>query len=193
MSKKYFSIGALPGSLLMWLILINELVVFAGLIIAARIFKYRESGLFTVSLTHVSQTSLLEATLVLLIGGFFAAEFIRAYKMKQNRYGLLTLLAAIASGCYFIIHKYQDLSLLASQGFDFAKDDFWLYYWSIMSFHFVHVIIAVGMLIYLLFCFINSELKSKKDLHFFESGVLFWHLCDLIWIMIFPLYYWRFL
>lgn len=175
----------------MWLILINELVVFAGLIIAARIFKYRESELFTSSLTQVSQTSLLEATLVLLIGGFFAAEFIRAYKKKQNRYGLLTLIAAIASGCYFIIHKYQDLSLLASQGFDFAKDDFWLYYWSIMSFHFVHVIIAVGMLVYLLFCYINPEIKSKKDLHFFESGVLFWHLCDLIWIMIFPLYYWR--
>lgn len=175
----------------MWLILINELVVFAGLIIAARIFKYREGELFTGSLSHVSQKSLLEATLILLIGGFFAAEFIRAYKKHQKSYGILTLIAAIASGCYFIIHKYQDLSALASQGFDFAKDDFWLYYWSIMSFHFVHVIIAVGMLVYLLFCFINSNIKSKNNLHFFESGILFWHLCDLIWIMIFPLYYWR--
>lgn len=194
MNKNRFSLDNLPGSLLMWLILINELVIFGGLIIAAKIFKHREPTLFTSSLDLIDQKSLIFSTVVLLIGGFFAAEFIHALKNQQRRYGLFNLMGATACGMFFLIHKYHDLGKLSQSGLNFAKDDFWLYYWTIMGFHFVHVIVAVGILVFLLWSFIRAHFQRKTDLEIkdYESGVLFWHLCDLIWIMIFPLFYWRF-
>ncbi|UXR63850.1 hypothetical protein EZJ49_12330 [Bdellovibrio bacteriovorus] len=191
MIESKLSLQKLPGTFLMWLILLNEFLVFAGLIVACALFRVREKDLFLSSAKHLNLQSGITATLFLLAGGYFAAEFIKYSEKKRSKRAVAGLVAAIGAGFLFLHHKWQDLGALSTQGFDFARDDFWLFYWGIMTFHFAHVLVAVGILLYILFAYLKNEKESEESSRFFASGVLFWHLCDVIWVMIFPLFFWR--
>lgn len=191
MIENKLSLQRLPGTFLMWLILLNEFLVFAGLILACALFRVREKELFISSTRNLDLHSGIKATLFLLAGGYFAAEFVKYSEKAGSKRAVAGLVAAIVSGVLFLVHKWQDLGALSARGFDFAKDDFWLFYWGIMTFHFAHVVVAVGILSYLLFVYLKNEKQSEENSRFFSAGVLFWHLCDVIWVMIFPLFFWR--
>ncbi|MNL38814.1 Cytochrome c oxidase subunit 3 [compost metagenome] len=65
---------------------------------------------------------------------------------------------------------------------------FFTLYWILTGFHFLHVVLGMVILGWL------AE-RCRRGLYHadnrsgFESGVLYWHMVDLIWVVLFPLVY----
>ncbi|KHD87513.1 MAG: hypothetical protein OM95_14190 [Bdellovibrio sp. ArHS] len=187
--KKY-NPERLPGSVLMWLIVVNELLVFVGILGAFILYQTRNSEEFIKGQASLSLSHGVISTVSLLVAGFFAAEGIRLLHAQKISIARIHFLLAALLGIYFLFHKWQDFAQKWSLGFDFVANDFWQYYWLTMGFHFVHVLVGVGILFYLLVrSFPSASTSEDLTVKDYESGVLFWHMCDLAWILIFPVFY----
>ncbi|MCL4857036.1 MAG: cytochrome c oxidase subunit 3, partial [Flavobacteriales bacterium] len=75
-----------------------------------------------------------------------------------------------------------------SSGIGFTHNTFFTFYWLMTGFHYVHVLFGVGLLAYMQKA-ISNEKYNAKNMFDVESSATYWHLCDLIWILIFPILY----
>lgn len=88
-------------------------------------------------------------------------------------------------GLVFLIVKFTEYQLKLSSGITLSTNTFFTFYFLITGFHAVHV--ALGILIFVIFI---QKIKSQKlKPEDFEAGAAFWHMCDLIWLIIFPFIY----
>lgn len=186
--RKY-SLDRLPGSVLMWLIVVNELIVFIGILGAFLLYQSKNSEEFLNGQANLSLNHGLISTVCLLIGGFFAAEGVRYFHFNKKSRARVHLLLAALMGTYFLFHKWQDFRQQWARGNDFVANDFWQYYWLTMVFHFAHVVVGVGLLVYLFARSFPKQDLPELSVKDYESGVLFWHMCDLAWILIFPVFF----
>jgi nitric oxide reductase NorE protein len=63
-----------------------------------------------------------------------------------------------------------------------------MFYFSLTFFHFMHVVLGVGILGILLFK-LRAGAYGSRDAHGLETGAVYWHMVDLAWIVLFPLVY----
>ncbi len=176
-----------PGSLLMWLIIFVEVLTFSMLVGLASRFRYLEPQAFQEASIHLKPFDGLVMTLSLLLSGFLAAEVVRFFFQGNSRKSLYYLGFSILSGCSFVVLKFQDFSHKVQLKLTIEVSDFWQYYWMLMAFHLMHVLVGLIILIWL---FLGIYRNKIEDAEFsVRGGILFWHMCDLIWLIIFPLFY----
>ena len=61
-------------------------------------------------------------------------------------------------------------------------------YFMMTGLHALHVTVGIGILSTLYFWIKSGRLKPDHPI-FFENAGLYWHLVDVIWIFLFPLFY----
>ena len=88
-------------------------------------------------------------------------------------------------GFLFLALKSIEYYFKIEAGITIGYNTFFTYYWLLTLFHLVHVI--VGLVI--LFVVSRSLIKNKTNLEDFEASAAFWHMCDLIWLLLFPVIY----
>jgi nitric oxide reductase NorE protein len=121
--------------------------------------------------------------LILLTSSWLAAKAVilrGAGNIKRARsliYGAATL------GVFFGCSKAIEYGIKFSKGIYLATNPFFTYYFSLTGIHLVHVL--VGVLVLIRF---GRTMESSPSA-FLESGVCYWHMVDLIWVILFPLLY----
>ena len=90
---------------------------------------------------------------------------------------------AIAGGLAFLGLKGVEYADKIAHGQTLGSDPFFTWYWLLTVFHLMHVL--VGLVI--LGCLLRRLSTIKGD--DFEAGGVFWHMCDLIWLLLFPILY----
>jgi len=182
----------LPGGLFIWLISIHETLLF---FISLAIFKYQKSTdvfLFNKESSFLSLSQGTLYTVILLTSGWAIAEAQQQYTnpIKTNsRNGQKYHLLGLMLGILFLGLKFFDFIDKIKLNKNFGDNAFWTFYWFLNSFHFIHVLIGAIFLGYLLL-----KLRKKneiKDLELFSSIAIFWHACDIIWILVFSSLYIR--
>ena len=182
----------LPGGLFIWIISIHETLLF---FISLAIFKYQKSTdliLFNQesSFLNLSQGTLY--TVVLLSSGWAIAEAQLQYS-KPNQStgwnGITYHLLGITLGMLFLGLKIFDFIDKIKLNKKFGDNAFWTFYWFLNSFHFAHVLIGMTFLILLFFKL--RKTNEPKDIELFNSIAIFWHACDIIWILLFTSLYIR--
>lgn len=78
------------------------------------------------------------------------------------------------------IEYYQKMEAGLTIGFD-------TFYWMLTLFHVIHEV--VGLVILFSVHIALSKKKSNLKLEDFEASGTFWHMCDLIWLLLFPIIY----
>ena len=61
---------------------------------------------------------------------------------------------------------------------------FWSYYFIMTGFHGLHVVIGAVVIF-----IVMMGARKGKNLHRVEIAGLYWHMVDLIWIFLFPMFY----
>ncbi len=177
-----------PGGILIWIIISLELVTFAAGLIAFVVTGQSERELFAHSQTLLDRNVGLINTIVLLTGGWFMANSIHSIRGNLTRASAFWMFAAAATGLVFLVLKCVEYSAKLSAGHDLGSDSFFTLYWLLTGFHFLHVALAAGILLVL-----SAKVrrgKYSKDSHLdLETAASFWHMCDLIWLLIFPVVY----
>ena len=177
-----------PGGILVWLIVFLEILTFgAGL----GVFLYqsgKNEAVFEASRNSLNQPLALVNTVILLTGGWCMANGMVALRRGTIHSARKWIAAAIGSGIGFLLIKSVEYSAKIQHGIGFGDDVFFTLYYALTGFHSLHVLAAVVILLYL-WRGIGRERYTRDDHFDVESGGIFWHMCDLIWLLIYPVIY----
>ena len=178
----------LPGDLAMWFFILAELTVFAILILAFAVTQMFNPQLFGESRAALDSSIGLALTLSLLTSGLLAALAVEQVRQARQGRAALLLLAALASACVYVVLKLNEYGHLAGLGLGMEHNTFFTLYWILTGFHFLHVLLGMVILGWLAERCRRGAYRT--DTHSgLESGVLYWHMVDLVWVLLFPLVY----
>lgn len=172
--------GQLPGELLMWVLILSEIAVFGAGLIAFLAVRLTDPAGFAEAQSHLHRTGAAANTLVLVTSGWLAALAVRAAEAGQLRRLRLLLAAAIAFGAVFLVLKGTEYADLLAQGIGTETHAFYTFSYLLTGFHAAHVL--AGMILLALV----GWLATPKAV---ETGAAFWHMVDLVWVLLFPVIY----
>jgi cytochrome c oxidase subunit III len=182
----------------MWLFLFTELCLFAGLFIVYSVYRYLNHEAFHQAAKQLDVTIGTINTIILLISSMTIAMSISAVQYKNKKHALLFLSATMLLGLVFLVNKYFEWASKVSHGIypgsatlsEYGQGDvlfFGIYYFmtGLHAFHIIVGLIFIGFIMY----YIKKDKIKHDDYIVLENGGLYWHLVDLIWIFLFPLFY----
>ncbi len=185
--QNYRHIGYPPGGILIWVIIMLELGTF-GLGIAAIIYYGRiEPEVFTAAASHLNRGIGTVNTTLLLISGFWMAKSVEAIKAGDRRQTVRLLIFTISGGLAFSLLKGYEYAEKLKAGITLGGNMFETLYWLLTGFHLIHV--WVGMVILTIMVLRIRKLPDYAHAGDLESAGAFWHMCDLIWLFLFPSLY----
>jgi nitric oxide reductase NorE protein len=178
----------LPGEEGTWIFILGDMTVFAllfGVYIDAR---SKDPLLFDRSQAILHQTYGAINTLLLLSSSLMVVMAVRAIRHGVPNIAPRLFAGAFACGLGFSFMKYLEWSEKLKDGIKPATNDFWMYYYILTGLHFFHLILGMAVLV---FCFVQAKKPqlSVRQFAFVEGGACFWHMVDLLWIVLFPLLY----
>ncbi len=182
----------------MWLFLFTEVLLFGGLFVLYSTYLYKYPQDFHTGGKQLDVFIGTLNTVVLLLSSFFVALGItyiqRGEKKLAIRYTLLTIIMAFG----FLINKSIEWSAKFHHGIypnsehllemPHGEQIFFGLYFVMTGLHGIHVIIGavvMGVMVWLM----KKDNINKDDFVKLENAGLYWHLVDLIWIFLFPLFY----
>jgi len=177
-----------PGGILIWFIIILEMLTFLGAIIAFKYYQSLTPQLFAESRQLLNPLVGTINTVVLITSGLFMAYTVQNIKHNEVKKSQRHILFALLLGVVFLIIKGLEFNHKAELGIDLSYNQFFTFYWLMTGFHFIHVLFGVGLLGYMYFALGRGAYSSDDSLDI-ETSAAYWHMCDLIWILIFPVLY----
>jgi nitric oxide reductase NorE protein len=176
----------LPGEGSMWLFVLGDMVIFAVYFIIFMVERTRQPALFLASQQHLNQTIGLIDTLVLLVSSLLVARAVLASRSGAYRAAMRFTVGGFACGVLFIMIKLYEWSAEIRHGYTLPKNDFFMFYFMLTGVHLLHVLLGL-----LILGIVYRELRDPnlRRISTVESGATFWHMVDLLWIVIFALLY----
>lgn len=177
-----------PGEPGVWILIFGEMTVFA--VIFASFLYYRSFDVagFTAAQAHLSKPIGVANTLLLLTSSLFVAKGVQATRAGDNRLAPRLFVAALACALGFIGAKGFEYAELFAQGIAIDSQLFFSFYFGLTILHLGHVVIG-SILLALLISATRRPLARPTHFAMVESAGCFWHMVDLLWIVIFPLLY----
>jgi nitric oxide reductase NorE protein len=178
----------LPGDLAIWFFILAELLVFAVFFLAYAFARARNVALFNESQLTLDLNAGALNTVLLITGSWFVVLAVQATKRDATQAATGWLAAAMACGFGFLIVKIVEYSAKFGAGINLSTNTFYMFYISLTFFHMMHVILGMIILGVLLVKTRQGAYGSREH-HTLESGAAYWHMVDLVWIVLFPLIY----
>ena len=176
-----------PGEPGLWVLLFGDMLVFTvffGVYLTKR-GQHRE--LFAQSQDALNRNLGAINTLVLLTSSLLVVFAVHAQRSDRLRpLASRLMLGAFGVGSLFVVIKAIEYHEKVSAGITPGTDEFFMYYFVLTGLHLAHVVIGLIVLLALSRLARNPE-PSKSHFAFVEGGGCFWHMVDLLWIIIFPL------
>lgn len=182
----------------MWLFLYTEIMLFGGLFVLYAAYYARFTGDFVAGGKTLDLFMGAANTVILLTSSFTVAAAITAIQQARKQLASLLLGATALMGVVFLVNKYfewghkfetgiypgSEVLTAGPQG----KNVFFGLYYVITGLHGVHIVIGLALLLFSLAWVLKGRVTSER-FALLENAGLYWHLVDLIWIFIFPLFY----
>lgn len=178
----------LVGDLAVWLIILAELLAFGILFLSYAFARALDVALFNASQSTLDLNSGAINTALLITGSWCVVRAVQAIQHNASAVSARWLLAALACGSGFVAIKCFEFSAKAEAGLDLSSNTFYMFYFLLTGFHFLHVLAAMVFLTILLVK-TRAGHYGSHDHHAIETGAAFWHMVDLLWIVLFPLVY----
>lgn len=182
----------------MWLFLYTEIFLFGGLFVLYAVYFARYTGEFVAGGKELDRLFGVINTVILLISSFAVAASITAVQRNQQKRTLAGLGVALICGLVFLINKYFEWRHKIDNGIfpgsekladgPEGQNIFFGLYYMITGLHSIHIIIGMVLLLVSLVC-VKIEKITPTRFALLENSGLYWHLVDLIWIFVFPLFY----
>ncbi len=182
----------------MWLFLFTELLLFGTLFIVYGVYLHDFNWQFRLGSASLSIPIGTVNTVILLTSSLTMALSIAALQRsrKGRSIGLMwiTILFAVA----FLVIKTFEWSAKFAHGIYPGSDHlleltkgenvFYGLYFTMTGLHALHVIIGIGLILFAMKRVSGERTTPERPLLLENTG-LYWHLVDLIWIYLFPLFY----
>ncbi|SMP07058.1 cytochrome c oxidase subunit 3 [Shimia sagamensis] len=175
MSDQTSVLDELPGDLMIWVLIVSELLVFGAGLLAFLGMRAMDPVGFAADQAQLNRVAGAANTIVLVTSGYCAARAV-----QSARHMRLWLTGAIVFGVVFLIVKWLEYAEKARLGIGIETSDFFTFYYLLTGFHALHVVAGLAIFGLLM------RWHTPRNL---EAGTAFWHMVDLIWILLFPIIY----
>jgi nitric oxide reductase NorE protein len=176
-------LSSLPGNPMMWILILGELAVFGALFVGFAVARALDPVTFNASQAHLDGLLGGLNTMVLVTSGWLVAIAVqrRASNPSVSNPGHRpAMFGAMAFGAVFLAIKVVEYADKIGQGFAPETDMFFQLYYLMTGFHALHVVMGLIIL---------GIVTWRDSLENMETGAAFWHMVDLIWVLLYPLVY----
>jgi nitric oxide reductase NorE protein len=178
----------LPGVDGVWVAIGADSVIFAILFGSFMQARLQDPAVFEASRHTLNMHLGGVDTLILLTSSWSVALAVQAMKRDQIDREPRLLLGGAVTGLMFVVSKSIEYFEKFAHGITPGTNPFFMWYFTLTGIHLLHVIFGTSLLTYL---WIRSRRGTYDHLHRAvpESVASFWHLVDLLWVVLFPLLY----
>ena len=188
-------VGARMG---MWLFLFTELLLFGGMFILYSVYRFKYPDAFHLAAKDLNTIVGTFNTAILLTSSLTMALSITAIQRNKKTLSLLFQFITIVLAIGFMVNKFFEWSAKFHHGIYpgsetlLAKEPgeiiFFGLYYVMTGLHGLHVIIGMVLIAFMM-RFTSKGIITNESYVKLESAGLYWHLVDIIWIFLFPLFY----
>jgi cytochrome c oxidase subunit 3 len=181
-----------------WLFIFTELLLFGGLFITYTVYRYMHHEAFHLAGQELDVTIGTINTIILLISSATIAMSITAIQQKKKKLSLFFIASTIVLALVFLVNKYFEWGAKFEHGLypgseyleqlGFGDILFFGLYFFITGLHAFHIIVGMVVLGFMYY-YVKIDRLTFDNFQLLENGGLYWHLVDLIWIFLFPLFY----
>jgi nitric oxide reductase NorE protein len=172
----------------MWVFILGDMTVFALIFGAYSWTRRRDAGGFLASQSHLSEPLGALNTVLLLTSSLLVVLGVRAARTSAGTLAGRFFAAAFVCGIAFCAVKYVEYSTVWSGGFTISASDFWQYYYILTGLHLLHLTLGLAFLALVIAAVRRSHI-SKGRYAAIEGAACYWHMVDLLWVVLFPLLY----
>jgi len=188
-------IGARMG---MWLFLFTELILFGGMFLIYSVYRFTHPEEFHLAAQELNTIIGTLNTIILLTSSLTMAVSIVAIQKNKKSLSLFFQMLTIFLALFFMVNKYFEWTAKFDHGIYPGSDTllnensgqilFFGLYYVMTGLHGLHVIIGIVMIAFMM-RFTSKGIVTQDDYVKLENTGLYWHLVDIIWIFLFPLFY----
>jgi len=182
----------LPGEPGVWVFIFGDMTVFTVFFATYLYYRGQQTAVFDESQHRLAQGLGVAYTAILLCSSLAVCAGTRAVRLRRhgeaNQSGSRPFIIALACGVLFVMLKGWEYSQKISAGITPQTNEFFMYYFVLTGVHLVHLILGLAVLIGLARLASRPTLTDRQYM-VLEGGACFWHMVDLLWIVIFALLY----
>jgi nitric oxide reductase NorE protein len=179
----------MPAEEGIWVFIFGDMTIFGLFFIVFGYYYTQDIDLFMESQAKLNSNFGALNTILLLSSSWFVVMALNAYRQQLMKLSGRLVMLAFLCGLGFAAVKFVEYGDKISHGITLTTNDFYMFYYIYTGIHFLHVTIGMFVLIYLISKTRKTETPTDKDIATFEGGAAYWHMVDLLWIVLFPLLY----
>jgi nitric oxide reductase NorE protein len=173
-------LSELPGNPMMWVLILSEMVAFGLFFMAFAVARVMHPAEFAAGQAQLDPLLGGINTMVLVTSGWLMALAVRARGLGKVGSSRLLTVGAMLVGSLFVIVKLAEYGAKIQAGHGLDDDVFFTLYFLLTGFHFLHVLLGLAIL---------GLVAWRNSLDNLETGAAFWHMVDLVWVVLYPLVY----
>ncbi len=187
-SNKTDAKSHLPGGLPIWIFIFAEMTEFALFFIVFIVVKMNFKEDFNSGPSSLNINFAIINTVILITSSFFVAKATKLVRKGLNKKSVYCLLTTITLGALYCLVKYNEYQWNSANGITMSTNYFFTCYYYLTFNHLLHVLIAMFVLI---ITAVQTAIGhyGKDNYNGFEGGASYWHMIDLVWMILFPLLY----
>lgn len=183
----------------MWLFIFTELLLFGGMFVIYSVYRFKNPDAFHLAAHELNTFIGATNTVLLLISSMTIAMSTTTLQLKKKGATLGLLAITIIIGIVFLVNKYFEWGIKFEHGIwpgsehmlnNFSQGEilFFGLYFVMTGLHALHIIIGL-IVIGFAVAGVQKGTVHENRAALLENAGLYWHLVDLIWIFLFPLFY----
>ncbi len=178
----------LPGDLAIWFFILAEMLAFAVFFASYAFARAKNVEMFNLYQQTLDRNAGALNTVLLVTGSWFVVLAVQAAHRDDQPAISRNILLGFLCGAGFLIVKGFEYAAKFGAGINLSTNTFYMFYISLTFFHFMHVLL--GMVILAILWFQSRQgAYGSHHANGLESGAAYWHMVDLLWIVLFPLVY----
>jgi nitric oxide reductase NorE protein len=178
----------IPGEPGLWIVIIGDMMVFAILFGVYLYYRADAPELFASSQAHLSRGFGFANTLVMLSSSLAVVAAVHAARASRTAVARRAFAVAIGFGVTFVVLKAFEWGSKINADLVPNTNDFYMMYYVLTGIHLGHLVIGMIVLT-VLRQIVRGEAESGTRRALVEGGGVFWHMVDMIWLVLFPLVY----
>jgi len=176
----------LPGEAGLWVFILGDMVMFAVFFGVILVTRGQHPQVFRAGQQHLHVGLAVVNTILLLTGSWLVAKGMRSLVLGGGSSRLF--LGALGCAFGFAAVKVVEYADLVGAGLTPATNDFFMYYFVFTGIHLAHLLIGAVLLTCMTVVARRPE-QSAGSRTFAECGGVYWHMVDMLWLVLFPLLY----
>ncbi|MGH7963126.1 MAG: cytochrome c oxidase subunit 3, partial [Candidatus Binatia bacterium] len=180
--------GVIPGEVGLWVFVLADMSLFALFFLVFMWEGRKAPELYAAGTSALVQPLAFANTLVLLLSSWLVVLALDAHRHERHTLVVRELAGALVCAAAFCIVKAFEYSHEVRSGYGPATDIFFTFYFVLTGIHLAHVVIGSGLLVGWI-TKARARLPWAPARRYVEGTAVYWHMVDLLWVVIFTLIY----